>query len=548
MDVSSSSSALPSPLQHTTPTPAAPDATCPICLDTLDDVAYVKPCFHKFCFGCVLRWSKTKAECPLCKQVFQSILHTVLAEDDYQEYVVRPPKDSSGARRPRQRAPRHPATRRHRRPAAHPQQQSPAPQMPSSAQDGSSLEGPPSHSRQRQRAGGLREPSQRLSLHRQASAESRPQRHVPVTEEEMLNFRRTLYRTGMRVQRVPHGGHPQDISAEFFSRNPDSIQRLLPWLQRELRVLFGVHQSLITITELIVLTNLRRYDLDSQAFADDLELLLLSRTRHFVHELISFAQCSCTMETYDQQAIYDCHSHSQHEGGPTASLSPAAAAGTATTPGPAQSPSPAGSPGYTTLPVTSYAGPRDIATATQSHQDLQTNSDNRAAQAGGEAQRQLPAPANPQDSDSSSDSCVLVGYWKPSAERSPECIVLSSDSEHSAPAEEGDTGQKEQPLHTPSCSHSKARAGSSLVSAMPNQTSWSHPSCYPAASREERELQQGHMEDTAACAVQGCSHVPFADGRDRQRSPGRTRLPTKRKASSSEACAQPSKRHAWPQQ
>ncbi|XP_062457433.1 E3 ubiquitin-protein ligase Topors-like, partial [Rhea pennata] len=417
-------------------TPAAPDATCPICLDTLDDIAYVKPCFHKFCFGCVLRWSKTKAECPLCKQVFQSILHTVLAEDDYQEYVVRPPKDSSGARRPRQRAPRHPATRRHRRPAAHPQQQSPAPQMPSSAQDGSSLEGPPSHSRQRQRAGGLREPSQRLSLHRQASAESRPQRHVPATEEEMLNFRRALYRTGMRVQRVPHGGHPQDISAEFFSRNPDSIQRLLPWLQRELRVLFGVHQSLITITELIVLTNLRRYDLDSQAFADDLELLLLSRTRHFVHKLISFAQCSCTMGTYDRQAIYDCHSHSQHEGGPSASLSLAAAAGTATTPGPAQSPSPAGSPGYTMLPVTSYAGPRDIATATQSPQDLQTNSDNRAAQAGGEAQRQLPAPANPQDSDSSSDSCVLVGCWKPSAERSPECIVLSSDSEHSAPAEE----------------------------------------------------------------------------------------------------------------
>uniref|UniRef100_A0A8C4J8U4 Uncharacterized protein n=1 Tax=Dromaius novaehollandiae TaxID=8790 RepID=A0A8C4J8U4_DRONO len=34
-------------------------------------------------------------------------------------------------------------------------------------------------------------------------------------------------------------------------------------------------------------------------------------------------------------------------------------------------------------------------------------------------------------------NCVFVGYWKPLAERSPECLVLSSDSEHSAPAEEG---------------------------------------------------------------------------------------------------------------
>ncbi|XP_068776593.1 E3 ubiquitin-protein ligase Topors-like, partial [Struthio camelus] len=344
-----------------------PDATCPICLDTLDNVAYIKPCFHKFCFSCVFRWSKTKAECPLCKQAFRSILHTVVAEDDYQEHVIRPPEDGSVASHQQRRAPHRPAIRRRRHPAAHPQQPSPSPQMRPSPQNSSRLEGTRRHTRQRQREGGLLEPRQRLSPQRQARADRRPQGHAAATEEEMLNFRRSLYRTGMRVQRAPDGGHPQDISADFFCHSPASIQRLLPWLQRELRVLFGVHQTLLTVTELIVLTNLRRYDLDSQAFAEDLELLLLSRTEQFLHELISFARCSCSMETYDQQAMYGYRAPSRHEGSPSASLSLAAAAGTARTPVPAQSPSRASSPGLTELPGPSYAIPHELAAATHAN-------------------------------------------------------------------------------------------------------------------------------------------------------------------------------------
>ena len=75
---------------------AAADNPCSICLGQMDDAAYVDGCFHAFCFGCIRRWAATRAACPLCRQPFDRVLHTVRADDDYQEYVV-----GSSARRQR---------------------------------------------------------------------------------------------------------------------------------------------------------------------------------------------------------------------------------------------------------------------------------------------------------------------------------------------------------------------------------------------------------------------------------------------------------------
>uniref|UniRef100_A0A803TKQ3 RING-type E3 ubiquitin transferase n=1 Tax=Anolis carolinensis TaxID=28377 RepID=A0A803TKQ3_ANOCA len=38
---------------------------CPICLEKIQNVAFLNPCFHRFCFACILEWSDRKAECPL---------------------------------------------------------------------------------------------------------------------------------------------------------------------------------------------------------------------------------------------------------------------------------------------------------------------------------------------------------------------------------------------------------------------------------------------------------------------------------------------------
>ncbi|CAN0331052.1 unnamed protein product [Bubo scandiacus] len=89
-----------------------PGNRCPICLDSWDDAAYVMPCVHRFCYRCILRWAETKPECPLCKRRVQSIVHSVRADDDFEEVVIGPSglaPASAGTRRAGE-VPRHAAT------------------------------------------------------------------------------------------------------------------------------------------------------------------------------------------------------------------------------------------------------------------------------------------------------------------------------------------------------------------------------------------------------------------------------------------------------
>ena len=38
----------------------SPDPTCSICLGQIENMAYTDSCFHKFCFTCLLEWSKVR--------------------------------------------------------------------------------------------------------------------------------------------------------------------------------------------------------------------------------------------------------------------------------------------------------------------------------------------------------------------------------------------------------------------------------------------------------------------------------------------------------
>lgn len=74
---------------------ASPDSKCPICLDRFNNMAYLDLCLHKFCFRCIHEWSKNKAECPLCKQPFNSIYHSIQSEKDFKKYDLRPTENGS---------------------------------------------------------------------------------------------------------------------------------------------------------------------------------------------------------------------------------------------------------------------------------------------------------------------------------------------------------------------------------------------------------------------------------------------------------------------
>ena len=63
---------------------------CPICLDSCKEPSFVMTCLHRFCYPCILRWAESKPECPLCKRRVHSIVHSVRADDDFEERAITP--------------------------------------------------------------------------------------------------------------------------------------------------------------------------------------------------------------------------------------------------------------------------------------------------------------------------------------------------------------------------------------------------------------------------------------------------------------------------
>ena len=67
---------------------AEDESNCSICLCQMDDKSFTDSCFHSFCFTCLFEWSKVKAECPLCKKRFDTIIHNIRSEIDYDVFDI----------------------------------------------------------------------------------------------------------------------------------------------------------------------------------------------------------------------------------------------------------------------------------------------------------------------------------------------------------------------------------------------------------------------------------------------------------------------------
>ncbi|CAH2293985.1 E3 ubiquitin- ligase Topors [Pelobates cultripes] len=410
---------------------ASPDSKCPICLDRFDNVSHLDQCLHRFCFRCIQEWAKNKAECPLCKQPFHSIFHSVRAEDDFKEYVLRPTMNGSFASpeghrfRYRTTLTRDYAPRRTLRSSS-------ARRTFSPPDNGILFEGITNTTSQ-QRGSEIHQMLRRLASRRQASAEGRSMRQIQ--EQELINFRRALYRSGVRVRNIQDGGRYRDISAEFFRRNPACLHRLVPWLKRELTVLFGSHGSLVNIVQHIIMSNVTRYDLESQAFIEDLRPFLLHRTDHFLHEFINFARCPYNIEAYDQHANYDCPAPSYEEGSHSESsiitISPDDVDNRSQDI-PESSVSVGQAPWDDETPGPSYSIIEQPATAVSTTVDLSESSDDDPSSSRVVVETSNDGTTeNKQDVSITPDDCVIVGYVKPLAERTPELVELSSDSESS---------------------------------------------------------------------------------------------------------------------
>ncbi|XP_077240657.1 RING/U-box superfamily protein [Tasmannia lanceolata] len=70
---------------------------CPICLQSLNQEAYLDRCFHTFCYNCISHWAKlvsgkhyhsnSSIHCPLCKRENFSIIHGCDGDSFQQHYI-----------------------------------------------------------------------------------------------------------------------------------------------------------------------------------------------------------------------------------------------------------------------------------------------------------------------------------------------------------------------------------------------------------------------------------------------------------------------------
>ncbi|XP_077400253.1 uncharacterized protein LOC144034932 [Vanacampus margaritifer] len=420
---------------------ASPDSKCPICLDRFNNMAYLNRCLHRFCFRCIQEWSHNKAECPLCKQPFASILHSVRAEDDFKEYTLRPAPTSGSVaatmamvaamasaarsdhqlrlmlRRHRVADANEPTTRSRRRERGGSGRSEEEQGVWEWYLDVPPLPLAPRHSHEDGEQGGA-DLSERgvifegLShLGANVAARASPRLVARLTarlrlqregmtvrrlrEGEMVAFRRALYRGGIRVRGVAgvSATDPQrDISVDGFRQDPGQLNRLRPWLRRELTVLDGANGSLVDVVQRIIAARMAHHGLeDAATMEEELQPFLLAQTEHFLHELLCFARSPLSLDEYDLHAAYH--------------------------------PPPADSSGSASSSV--------IAISEDEEEEEERRSDQKPGPSHSATLTSPPSSPVPQEDEG---ECMIVGYKKPMAERTPELVHLSSDSERSSPA------------------------------------------------------------------------------------------------------------------
>ncbi|CAG4954327.1 unnamed protein product [Colias eurytheme] len=250
---------------------SSPPPNCAICLGTCKNKSFTDSCLHQFCFKCLLTWSKVKAECPLCKQNFKSIIHNVRSNHQYEQYMVEQTQEdieriemdnfTNATRRFRYRT-----------------------TLTLPRRDTMAIQ-------------------QLLLQHYPLVADVLPT--PPHRRRPSSYFRRTVYRHNLWARPLPDfTGRFRDCSPEFYRYNDSQMHRLMPWLNRELHYLLNENTGHIAYVMSQIADLLPRYHINSPEFREGMQRYFGDRTEHFLHELYCFASTPYDISGYDRNVQY----------------------------------------------------------------------------------------------------------------------------------------------------------------------------------------------------------------------------------------------------
>ncbi|CAH0695411.1 unnamed protein product [Spodoptera exigua] len=364
----------------------SPPPNCAICLGTCKNKSFTDSCLHQFCFTCLLTWSKVKAECPLCKQAFRSIIHNVRSNHQYEEYlVVQRQTEESSSRIDIDRVTAATHRFRYRTTLTLPRRETIA--------------------------------IQQLLRHYPFMADVFPppaSRVQPARRRRSpASFRRTVYRHNLWARPLPDfTGRFRDCTPEFYRYNDTQMHRLVPWLNRELHYLLNENEGHISYVMTRILELLPQHHINSPEFREVMQRYFGDRTEHFLHELYCFASTPYDITGYDRNVQYTTDSRistminevissTDSEGSADSDIVMVSSSEPAEPPaGPSRFPAPVYPVGYIPMPST-------------------TNNVIPIETIGSQS-----------DSDDDSSEVMVVGYIKPPQERTPEIVdLLGSDSD-----------------------------------------------------------------------------------------------------------------------
>ncbi|XP_058828642.1 E3 ubiquitin-protein ligase Topors [Topomyia yanbarensis] len=281
----------------------SPPPKCAICLGKCRQKCYTDSCRHQFCYRCLLEWSKIKAECPLCKQVFRSIIYKQKTFGRYEEHIISivPPASPPAASGPGigpagAGTARPPPQVYHRLDFTLSQ----TPRFTYSA----TLRVQPSQS----------ERLQQLFLHQsgdvQRFSREYPDDSIP-SRQNGPEWRRYIYHRRLHARPLPDiNGRLRECSAAFYRENPAQIHRLMPWINRELIALCRGNPAQVTLIMEDFTNLLMTHDITSPAFRERVSYWGRTRSVHFIHELLNFARSPYDMIGYDRCVQYDPYQNS----------------------------------------------------------------------------------------------------------------------------------------------------------------------------------------------------------------------------------------------